>query len=300
MYSPSRRAFTLIELLVVIAIIAVLAVIVVLVLNPAQLLQQSRDANRLSDIATMNNAANIYNTDQIGASSFSLGSSSVTYVSIPDPTATSSAGTNCSGLGGNFATGTTFFHCPASSTYRNVNGTGWIPINFTNISSGAPLGALPMDPINSTATNDYYTYQTNGSTYKVVGIPEANKNVMAMGQNPLILTAGSNPTLDGGFWVLVPGNSTFGTNNFYVMKYDAGCAGISTGAALTTPITQGGYNDSSSSGTNCTSVNGLAPLSSSERHPRCHCLPAKRHLLLLFHWCPSHDEQRVADHRLER
>ena len=52
MRKSSRSAFTLIELLVVIAILAILAVVVVLVLNPAELLKQSRDANRLSDMQT--------------------------------------------------------------------------------------------------------------------------------------------------------------------------------------------------------------------------------------------------------
>ena len=53
MYMHSRKAFTLIELLVVIAIIAILAVVVVLTLNPAALLQQSRDSSRLSDMQTI-------------------------------------------------------------------------------------------------------------------------------------------------------------------------------------------------------------------------------------------------------
>ena len=48
-----RKGFTLIELLIVIAVIAILAVIVVLTLNPAELLRQSRDADRLSDMATL-------------------------------------------------------------------------------------------------------------------------------------------------------------------------------------------------------------------------------------------------------
>lgn len=55
-----QSAFTLIELLVVIAIIAILAVVVVLALNPAQLLAQSRDVNRVSDMATLNTALGLY------------------------------------------------------------------------------------------------------------------------------------------------------------------------------------------------------------------------------------------------
>jgi hypothetical protein len=62
-------------------------------------LAQSRDANRLSDLSTMNNAINLYNTDQSGASTYSLGTASTTYISIADPAATSTAGTNCSTMG---------------------------------------------------------------------------------------------------------------------------------------------------------------------------------------------------------
>jgi prepilin-type N-terminal cleavage/methylation domain-containing protein len=192
MYVSSRKAFTLIELLVVIAIIAILAVVVVLTLNPAELLRQSRDSNRLSDLATLTNAINIYNTDQGGSQNFSLGTSGIAYLSIPDPTATSSAGTNCSGLG---ISGS--YHCPASSTYRNVNGTGWIPVNLTQMSSGAPLSSLPIDPTNSTSSNFYYCYVTNGTTFEVMANPESQKYIALASSSPGLFTKGSNQTLSG-------------------------------------------------------------------------------------------------------
>ena len=88
----SSAAFTLIELLVVIAIIAILAVGGSL-LNPAQLLKQSRDSSRLSDAATIKSALSIYSEDVGG----SLGSSSVVYISIPDPSATTTAGVKVPG-----------------------------------------------------------------------------------------------------------------------------------------------------------------------------------------------------------
>ena len=249
-----RKGFTLIELLVVIAIIAILAVVVVLTLNPAELLRQARDSNRSSDFATLTSAINLYNTDQGGASGYSLGTPNITYLSIPDPTATTSAGTDCSGIG--FPSGGAF-HCAASSTYRNVNGTGWIPINFSAISSGSPLGSLPVDSTNQSSSNLYYTYQTNGTTFKLTAIPESQKYATQAGANPNMFIGGSNPLLDGGYWVLVPGNATFGTNNFYVMKYDAACTNITTGVAQTAPPS--GYNGYSDSTTNCTPANGLAP-----------------------------------------
>ncbi|MGA2113123.1 MAG: prepilin-type N-terminal cleavage/methylation domain-containing protein [Bryobacteraceae bacterium] len=61
-----RKAFTLIELTVVIAILAILATVVVLTLNPAGLLQESRDASRLSDMATLNNAVSYSLADNAG------------------------------------------------------------------------------------------------------------------------------------------------------------------------------------------------------------------------------------------
>ncbi len=218
----SERAFTLIELLVVIAILAILAVVVVLVLNPAELLKQSRDVNRLSDLNTLTNAIQTYMADQSGNSSYSLGTPNVAYISIPDPTATSSAGTDCSGLG--FPSGG-YFHCAASSTYRNVDGTGWIPVDFKNISSGSPLGSLPVDPSNQTSTNLYYEYLTDGTNFKLIAVPESQKQIAATGANPNLFRSGSSQTIAGGRnWVLVPGNPTYGTPAFWVMKYDAVCS----------------------------------------------------------------------------
>jgi len=168
----SRRGFTLIELLVVIAIIAILAVVVVLTLNPAELLRQSRDSSRISDMATLNSAISLYQTDQNGAPSFNLGTSSVVYVSIPDMAATSTLGTDCAGI--NLLSGGGY-HCPASSTQRSINAQGWIPINLSLISSGSPLSSLPEDPTNSTSSGYYYLYATNSSQYEVIAPLESQK-----------------------------------------------------------------------------------------------------------------------------
>jgi len=218
--------FTLIELLVVIAIIAVLAVVVVLTLNPAELLRQSRDANRVSDMSTLTSALNLYSADQSGSASFNMGSSSVVYVSIPDPAATSTAGTNCSSLGLATLPSIYIYHCASSSTYRNVNGAGWIPVNLMNISSGAPLGDLPVDPTNNSSSRLYYTYTTNGTQYEVTSVMESQKYQVA-GSNDVISSDGGplasvyekgsklglepldygDPTL-AGYWPLNEGTSS--------------------------------------------------------------------------------------------
>lgn len=254
--SSQRRGFTLIELLIVIAIIAVLAVVVILTINPFQIFLKARDGNRLSDLPTLNTAFGLYAEDVGG----SMGSSTVTYISVPDPAATTTAGTDCSGLG--FPGGGSF-HCAAPSNYRNTDGTGWLPVNFKKLSSGSPFGSLPVDPVNKASGNgyysqgnSYYSYQTDGAKFKLTAaVPESQTYATQAGSNPnlLTLTFGTNLSLGGGSWVLVPGNGTFGTSNFYVMKYDAVCSD-GNGNYLNDHDT--GWHTYDNINTACTSANG--------------------------------------------
>ncbi len=161
--------FTLLELLVVIAIIAILAVVVVLALNPGQLLAQSRDATRVADMATLDSAISLYQTDQLSAPSYSVGTPSTVYMSV------SAATSGCSGLGLP-SPGTGYvWGCAPFASYRNTNGTGWIPINFSAINSGAPFGSLPVDPTNNVSSGLFYTYTTDGTYYEVTAAIESKK-----------------------------------------------------------------------------------------------------------------------------
>lgn len=166
MRSPSPRAsFTLIELLIVIGIVAILAVVVVLTLNPAQLLRQSRDSNRLSDLNTLNQALSIV---QVEAASASFGATSTVYISIPDSSAT------CANLGLPTLPAGYSYGCVTTSTLRSITGTGWIPVNFSQISSGSPVSALPIDPVNSTTSAQYYTYIPGGS-WELTALMESDR-----------------------------------------------------------------------------------------------------------------------------
>ena len=150
----TTKGFTLIELLVVVAILAILSVVVILTLNPAQMLKQARDSQRLSDMATLKSAISLYLQD---VSTLSIGSSATCYGSAP----ATPAGVGCgSRMSASDATVTTTT-AASSTSVGGAAGNGWIPINFTAISSGAPIGSLPIDPVNNATY--FYSYATNAS-----------------------------------------------------------------------------------------------------------------------------------------
>lgn len=144
-----RKGFTLIELLITIAILAVLAAAVVVVLNPTELARKGRDSIRLSDFSMLDSAIALTLVESIDAGT---GTTGVVYVSLPDSDNTC-ANHDLPPLPDGMQ-----YSCATEANFRKVNGTGWIPINFAGVLSGSPLTTLPVDPVNATSGNLYYTY----------------------------------------------------------------------------------------------------------------------------------------------
>lgn len=165
----TNKGFTLIELLVVLAIVAILSVVVILTLNPAELLKQARDSNRISDLATMKSAISLYLADVTSPTLYWPADTTYTKCSM------SITGTTAStSLCGGWFTNTTSFATTTTALYRKVDGTGWIPVNFTAISSGAPIGNLPIDPINNASY--FYAYgATSTLTFELDTLLESTK-----------------------------------------------------------------------------------------------------------------------------
>lgn len=179
-----RKGFTLIELLIVIAIIAILSIVVVLTLNPAEMLRRSRDSNRISDLATIETAINLYleNLAISSSSAIAMGTQGTCYMEYSGNTvpttfyefATSSASESSSTVAMTVAgsAGCLWFNSQVNngiitSSSRSVNSAnGWIPINLSLVSTGAPIGQWPVDPAYSVGTpgngngdaGHFYTY----------------------------------------------------------------------------------------------------------------------------------------------
>ena len=184
-----KSGFTLVELLVVIAIIAILMVTVVVTLNPGQLLAQSRDSNRLSDLATLKTAILLFTTDTTAT----LGTRGTCYTYMESSIAT----TSCYW----FTTASTTINISSS---RNIDGTGWIPINFQSISAGTPLRQLPVDPV-SNSTSTFYSYAASGTSLFKLAVNMESAKFAASGTSDVVSTDGgtSNTTYEIGPGILV-------------------------------------------------------------------------------------------------
>jgi len=150
----------LIEMLVVVAIIAVLATAVIMYLNPAEFLRRARDSNRLSDMSALKNAVLMYLRDVTNPP---IGTAGVCYIG-------SAVGTSTDACHEYFQTATSV----ATNTLRTLDGTGWVPINFTQLSTGLPLDQLPMDPSGVNDPNHFYSYITgSNSAFKLAAKMES-------------------------------------------------------------------------------------------------------------------------------
>ena len=155
-----KKGFTLVELLIVIAILAVLAAAVVIVLNPAELLAQARDSQRLNDLDTLKNALSIYIAQ---ASSIDLGACA--------------AGGRCTFSPGDALGPFTDATCDEVSSTNTVAGSGWVDVDFSSIPGGSPIPFLPVDPSNNATY--FYAYMCSESpnyTFELNGRLESEKH----------------------------------------------------------------------------------------------------------------------------
>ncbi|HEY4523840.1 MAG TPA: type II secretion system protein [Candidatus Paceibacterota bacterium] len=196
-----KKGFTLLELLIVIGILAILATATVLVLNPAELLKQARDSQRVTDLSSLNSALALYVTSNAAPNMAST--SATTNEKCKGGTAAYTCFSDRNGAllatcGGRYSSAAT-----ATSTSRVLNGQGWLPVEFTSLPGGSPLPQIPTDPSN-TATL-YYAYACKTDlTYVLTGAFESDKYkatggpaLVDGGSSTLVYEIGTTPGLNG-------------------------------------------------------------------------------------------------------
>lgn len=172
----NKKGFTLIELLIVIAVLAILTTVVVVVLNPAQMLAEARDAQRLSDFSSLQSSVSLY------------------LVAAPSPAMAA----------GPFCTKDLATCAFTGGTLRDAystGGSGWVAINLSSIPSGSPLAILPKDPVNSSTFQYAYKADATLLTYEIDAKLESTKyapkmlNINDGGNSDLFYEVGTNLAL---------------------------------------------------------------------------------------------------------
>ena len=161
-----KKSFTLVELMIVIAILAILSAIVIFALNPARLFDNFRDSKRVTDISSINKA--IVFMESWNQSGITYGTTTNVYISLPDSNPSCTSYTLPT-----LPTGYTYY-CSSPTSYKNTDGSGWIPINFTVEGSNRYLSSLPVDPVNNNSY--FYTYYSGGSYELTAILANPNKN----------------------------------------------------------------------------------------------------------------------------
>ena len=210
--SKKKKGFTLIELLVVIAIIAILSVVVVLTLNPAEMLRRSRDSNRISDLSIIKTAISLYLAD---VSTTSMGTAATCYLqyagTMPGSGGIYEFASTTYGTGGmlvNYASTSQMCYqwfssqtaVAVTSTNRTVSGTsGWIPIQLSNISSGAPIGQWPVDPAYSAGVtcNTAPCNASAGKFYSYIPGSSNNQYKLAAKMESVLYSASGTSDVEG-------------------------------------------------------------------------------------------------------
>ena len=164
------------ELLIVIGIMAVLATAATIVLNPAQLLAQARDSQRISDMDALKAALSLYLSDvsvpYLIETGQGLNCPTYQYTNVPAGASTSS-----------FSVARSNPANAASSTARSVGGSGWLPVNFSAISGGSPLAVLPIDPTGSGNNIYRYACDQTAKSFELNACLESSKYMVKMGED---------------------------------------------------------------------------------------------------------------------
>lgn len=183
------------ELLIVIGIIAILATATVLVLNPAELLREARDSQRLSDLDSVKSAVSLLLATAVATPELDSAPSfdycgSVYFLHYAGYSSTSpirSAGT-ASTTDGSVAAG------------RGISGAGWIKVDFTKATGGSPIPVLPVDPSPASDRSYVFGCDSTNTTFELDANLESARYVTKEGadggNNPVWFEVGTDPGMD--------------------------------------------------------------------------------------------------------
>jgi prepilin-type N-terminal cleavage/methylation domain-containing protein len=204
MTNQNSKSFTLIELLIVLAIIAILATVLILTIKPGAIFSRARDTQRINDLKNIERIIDILYSTEYTFNELNYASTNVVYISLPDSSST--CGSWLSQLP-SLPSGWSY-HCSATPT--NIDGTGWIPIPFSNFPI-LNISQLFIDPINKPPY--YYSFVIEEG-YEVTALLERNNQEFIVSNSQTGLTPVSRGrSTDYSYRRQITINNTSNSNN---------------------------------------------------------------------------------------
>jgi hypothetical protein len=157
-----NSSFSLIEIIVVLFLIALISGLMVVILKPGTFFQRARDAKRVSDLSKIEEIFQAKKFSDLSFSENKFLDPKIVYISLPDSSST------CGSWLSELPSLSSPYSYRCSATPTNIDGTGWIPLDFQGITSE---NFLPIDPINKPPY--YYTFVVGGS-YEIEAKMENN------------------------------------------------------------------------------------------------------------------------------
>lgn len=152
------------SILFILLILAGLILTLSFCFRPTKLLEKSRDAHRIEDLKDLVNATNLYLADNKNFDALTTGK------------------IYSSNLDG-----------------KTIDGNGWLPLNFQEITSGAPMAHLPLDPTNDLTYNYQFGVDVANKTFEIDCAFEEGTNQKKQleddGNNPARYEVGTDLTI---------------------------------------------------------------------------------------------------------
>lgn len=196
-----NKSFSMFEVIVALTVLSILTVLVGRFIKISEVQKNFRDVQRIVGVSNLENTIKQIITEKTSAKStlfekYPNLKPNYIYLSLPMNSATTNCRVDYPDLP--IIAGYYYF-CAPSSTYTNVDGSGWIPIDFSKFPM--TFSKLPKDPINN--GNHFYVFTINSNyDFEIVANLESSNNkgsdkitAKDKGDDEFLYEAGTNLTL---------------------------------------------------------------------------------------------------------
>ena len=199
--NPRRESFTVFEFVIALTILSILIAVVGNFTKVTEIQKNLRDVQRVVSVSNIEKNIKQIIAEEVNSKSdlfqkYPNLKPNYIYLSLPMNSAT----TNCKVDYPNLPDLSGYYYfCAPSSTYTNIDGSGWIPMDFSK--SSISFSKLPKDPINN--VNYFYAFTINSNyDFEIVANLESSNNkgpnktsAKDGGDDDFLYEAGTNLTL---------------------------------------------------------------------------------------------------------